>query len=383
MRVASKVLGALLLALCSVAIAQDNLRVIAPQQRLTPLPFGVLTSIEVHRDFVFVGSAYDRVAATRQGIVHVFAKAPRSDCAVEECWRMTQTLFSPGIFVGDRFGEAIEYDGRTLMIGSPGYVNPNGRVFVYERQNDAFVLTQELRPSGSEPDELNFGARLALDGNRAATTSAAWTYPAAAYVFKRARGGEWTQEARLTPVNQDFGDQFGISLDLRARTLIVGADVHRYAAIFLRRGTSWEEVERLSAPSPGVDEFGRSVELSARSAFIGDFVSQGVFVYERMGDEWTFVETLVRPEDNGLANFGAQVQLSKQRTLFIGAAEGVFAYKKVHRAWIPLALFSDGGTIDNTSEEHVDTGARWLGIISSAGASMYDISAVVRPREAE
>lgn len=370
---------------CGALVAQDGLPTIAPHQRLSPLPSGILQAIEVHERFVFVGSGQDLFLPTRPGVVYVFRKSRSSDCGVQPCWRMTGQLSRPNGFGGDRFGEAIKYDGHSLLIGSPDEHGINSRVFVYRQENGRFVLRQTLRIAEVEP---NFGLSFSLHSGRAAFTTAGFLRGVAVYVFSRQGDGRWVREARLTAVDQDPADQFGFAVDLRGKRLIVGANEGNYAVVFRRgRHTGWREEQRLNRPELDLGFFGSAVDVRGTVAVVGNAYFQGS-VFERTGGVWSVVDRLLPPDTAGNPYFGSIVELRGPNHLFISGGEGIHVFRKTDGSWHPIAKLVDTGVLALAGEERMDSYGSWLGVIgflapgAIPSASIFDISGILRNEEA-
>ncbi len=125
------------------------------------------------------------------------------------------------------------------------------------------------------------GASVVVDGNTliaGARQQNAST--GAAYVFRRATNGTWSQEAKLTGSTAVAQDQFGNGVGLDGSLAVVGApdpfDLFGLASgpgkafIFRRTGTAWAQ-EAVLAASDGLstDLFGHSAALALDRAVIG------------------------------------------------------------------------------------------------------------------
>jgi hypothetical protein len=116
---------------------------------------------------------------------------------------------------------------------------PNaGAVYVFTRTGGIWSQQAYLKASNAGADK-NFGGSVAIVGDIVAVGSRLEDSDAigingnqenntapdsgAVYLFARS-GGIWTQQAYLKASNSNVGDQFGVSVALSGKTLVVGAD---------------------------------------------------------------------------------------------------------------------------------------------------------------
>ena len=137
-------------------------------------------------DTAVVGSWFEDSAGNEQdnslvdsGAAYVFVR----DAGV---WSQQAYLKASAIDANDRFGENLEVDGDTLIVGAP---------------------LEDSSATGINGDDTNNSA---LDAG-------------AIYVFDRSPQGLWSQSAYLKAANTDAGDFFGGNADLESDVLIVGA----------------------------------------------------------------------------------------------------------------------------------------------------------------
>ena len=128
----------------------------------------------------------------------------------------------------------------------------------------------------------HFGVSVSISGDYAIAGSC-WgngnvAHSGSAYIFKR-DGTSWIEQPKLTTSDAATGDRFGARVSIRGDYAIVGADrdddngdSSGSAYIFKRRGTSWIQVDKLTA-SDGIAEdiFGVSVSISGDYALAGAY----------------------------------------------------------------------------------------------------------------
>jgi FG-GAP repeat len=135
------------------------------------------------------------------------------------------------------------------------------------------------------------------------------------------------QEAVLIAPDATFDDQFGISLAMEGRTVLIGADARHLntgaAYVFGRSGGQWVGQAELRAPD-GVrgDTFGASVDVAGSTAVVGapgrQSLTGGVYVFVRSGGAWVLESTLTASDQATGDRFGWSVAAWGSRAL-VGA----------------------------------------------------------------
>ena len=154
----------------------------------------------------------------------------------------------------------------------------------------------------------------------------------AVYVFEEV-GALWSMTQKIVPSDAVEHARFGVSLDLEASDLVIGAPqdfgvcagdpfCEVGAAYMMRRGPGgWSEVAKLTPPDfMDEDHFGISVRMSAGTAVVGteSFSSIGewvgsAYVFTSSGTDWTQQQKLL-PADLQVADFfGAGLAIEGDR----------------------------------------------------------------------
>ena len=294
-------------------------------------------SVAIDGDTIVVGADADDVFAnTDQGSAYVFTRSGTT-------WAQQAHLFANDGSARDRdyFGNAVAVQGNTAIVGA--YLNDSfnvnqGSAYVFVRSGTAWSLQQHLfAADGTTADE--FGSSVALDGDTAVV--GAWSdsiganfQQGSAYVFVRV-GTTWSQQAKLTAVDGQAQDFFGVSVSISSDTVVAGSDWHDIggnnnqgaAYIFVRSGTTWSQQQQLIASDGAAnDEFGHSVAIIANMAVVGAWmddvvsaVDQGsAYVFTRSGTAWTEQQQLAGTDSTAGDQFGTSVALSGS-TLIAGA----------------------------------------------------------------
>jgi hypothetical protein len=179
-------------------------------------------AVDVDGDTIVVGAYGSNTGFTDAGAAYVFTRTGTT-------WTQQAKLVAPDPNPDDRFGYSVAVDGDTIVIGSP-FSDPGGTLeagaaYVFTRTGTAWSQQAKLTAADAGAADL-FGTSLALDGDTliagAPTDDDAGTDSGAAYSFTRT-AGIWSQQGKLVAADAQAGDYFGYSLSLAGDTLAVGA----------------------------------------------------------------------------------------------------------------------------------------------------------------
>lgn len=261
-------------------------------------------------------------------------------------------LTAPDPIEGERFGNAIDIDGTTLVVGASGTIDGQspfpGRAFVYEWIGGAWEYQATLTSNGLR-DGDRFGASVAVDGDvivigvsRALDERGRNT--GAAMVFEHpAEGWRSTNQptAVLFPSRGETGALFGAGVDVSGNWIFVAAPQADSNVIdsgvvyaFRRDGQAWTEEQILERPRPVKREhFGLKIQLQNDLAIIGapniDWHSVPGTVHVFIlgdGGQWNHVQELDGGPDRDKGDhFGRSIALArgdstKDYLLAIGSA---------------------------------------------------------------
>lgn len=220
------------------------------------------------------------------------------------------------------FGEAVAFDGTTLVVGVPSYDNL-GRAFVFNATSMGFAEQTVLVPP---PGTRDFGAAVAVDGDTivVGAPDVDATDPGEVFVYRRT-SGTWSQEAYLTSQGLPDGAVFGAAVDIDGDRVAVGAphaetgqlNDDGKAYVFLRSGTSWTQEDELgvNAVLMGQDWFGRSVALDGDTLVVGAAGPSlsgpfgTVYVFNRSGSSWNEAAVLSQSSPFGGCFLGWAVDI--------------------------------------------------------------------------
>ena len=236
-----------------------------------------------------------------------------------------------------------------------------------------------MASDGADGD--NLGYDVGVHGNSVVAGAVRHGFAGAAYIFE-SDGGEWRQEAKLTPAGINSNAFFGMSVALHGDIAAGGAIGDNpnglgsgSAVVFERqKDGSWLQVARL-APSDGDinDFFGGSVDVSDGTIVGGahNHDDRGInagaaFVFERCGDGcWTQTAELLASDGMAGDNFGSDVAIDGD-VIVVGAeryddergAAYVFERSPVTGKWVEVAkLLAADGAVDDMFGVTVDVHA--------------------------
>jgi len=184
---------------------------------------------------------------------------------------------------GFEIGHSVAVVGNIALVGAPKSNSTTGAAYVYTRTctTCTWTLAQRLTASDAANSD-RFGDAVAFDGTTmvvGATAAAAGAGAAYTFVYS---GGTWTQSQKLVAHDGALNDTFGYSIAIYGPNILVGAFNARLSTQTLGNGAVYRyyragsvgsaflEAEKMTASdSAGGDEFGWSVTLSADTALIG------------------------------------------------------------------------------------------------------------------
>jgi len=227
-----------------------------------------------------------------------------------------QPTITPGAHARGRVALA----GDILVVGSPGDTiggqADTGSIRIYRRSVGSWSFQQRIDRPAAASIVGNFGASVAIDGDRMVVGAPGRTAYGRGSVYEYARSGNnWSLAATIeSPV--EFGRSFGQSLALAGDRLVIGLPHARRAMVYRRVGSTWQAEASFTPASadPSV-EFGASVALSGDYAFVGAPSGpapdgKAVHVYFRSGGTWGLTQRLA---PIGASRFGRGLAVSGAR----------------------------------------------------------------------
>ena len=272
-----------------------------PRQRLLAFDReqgdGFGRAVAVGGDLIAVGAEHDdHGAISNAGSVYVFVRSGRT-------WALEEKLTAPDPLDEAHFGHSLALDGDTLAVGTWA----TDTVYVYERGDGSWPEPRIIRALPGQGG--NFGHSLALDGDLL-LVGAEWRWSSSlqitaggASVFVR-NGDEWGLEQELAAGDPANGDHFGSSVAIAGDLIVVGApydddavnESSGSAYVFTRIDGEWVESQKL-VPFEATpwQQFGWSVAVAGRNLLVGSpWYSSGsvwqagcAYLFDRSGGSWT------------------------------------------------------------------------------------------------
>jgi hypothetical protein len=287
-------------------------------------------------------------------------------------WRSQAVLYDPdGASYFNDYGVSAAISSTTAMVGADYWDSDAGRVYVYTRRGARWIkqaaLTDKKKVAAG-----GFGTSVTIYGNTALIgapgifVSGAEESTGIVYVYQRV-GTAWRLRSTLTDPYTGFGGNFGSAVALSGTTALIGADSVQAgrgeAFVYTRSGTRWRLAARLADPDGKYyDDFGSTVAVSGRTVVVG---ANGVgkfhgaaYIYGQSGARWRRQAVLTDPHGVPDANFGWAVAASGSgastrvlvTVLYLsGLATGprqcgsAFEYTRKASGWREFARIADPG----------------------------------------
>ncbi len=235
-----------------------------PAPGISDFYFG--TSVAISGETIVVGAKGD---SSETGDAHIYVRSGST-------WSRQQGIWGSDQSVGDGYGNTVDIDGDTVVVGASFKNSITGSAYVYTRSGTTWTQQTILTPAETLATNSYFGHDVAIDGNTILVSSigqeAGGYVRGAVYVFKD-QTGSWAQEAKLTASNAADFDSFGESVDISGNDAIIGSSTKNSyrgsAYIFNRSGTTWTE-KTILVPSDVAanDYFGFAVAIENDAALI-------------------------------------------------------------------------------------------------------------------
>jgi hypothetical protein len=271
----------------------------------------------------------------------------------------------------DRFGTAVDIDGDIAVVGVPqddvGDFFHAGSVYVYRRTLGVWSLEQKLVAPVAKINQ-RFGTAVALDGTTLAIGAVgegdgAINFSGAVFVFDRT-DGEWSLTQKLAASAPALNELLGMSVDLVGDVLVAGAPnatvsgVTNAGAIdvFLRTDGAWAHSQRVEAPMPISEaQMGKRVVLTSTwlAASLWNDTPSGsrVAVFEVQQGLWGNMQTLGASDGASSNGFGISLSAFGDR-LAVGASGtasnvgAAYIFDRTGVTWTETAKLVGSGTPD-------------------------------------
>ena len=318
-------------------------------------------AVSVSGNTVAVGASGAQIGQTDgQGAVYVFVK-PRSGW--KNMRQVAKLTASDGGYEAV-LGVSVAILGNTIVAGAPGAtVGGNalqGEAYVFVKPIGGWknmTQTAKLTASDGQGQDL-FGDSIAISGNTVAIGAEQMARGSGkAYVFVMPAGGwtDMTQTAELTPSKPVIDSIFGNAVAIDGDTVVVGEAYKNHAYIFLKPLTGWtnenETAELSATDAVTFDQFGYSVAVRYRTVVVGKpslTHSGGAYVFVEPSGGWrNMTQTAKLSASDGMPNdyFGSSVFTNGNLTLVgaLNAAVGkgaAYVFVKPLKGWKTTSKFN-------------------------------------------
>ena len=253
------------------------------------------------------------------------------------------------------YGVDTAIDGDTLVIGSnapEGIGQKTGAAYVFRRSGTTWALEAKLVPTPRAARQW-FGWTVDIEGDTivigAPGDPHAGQWSGAAFIYQRDANG-WTQQARLIAPDAQTLDEFGNAVSISGDTVAIGAylddgSLENSGAVYLfdRNGTSWNLMQKLTAPSEVLDGwYGFDVRLQDDTLAVGAMFDDelgldagAAFIYGRNGGTWSLEQKLTASDGGAGDTFGFSIALDGT-TLAVGANAHVDGFGPAERGAVYL-----------------------------------------------
>ncbi|MCD4650410.1 MAG: T9SS type A sorting domain-containing protein, partial [Candidatus Cloacimonetes bacterium] len=284
---------------------------------------------------------------------------------------------------GDGYGSAVDISNDVLVAGAPGVDDMGadaGALYVARYSNENWTQEAKLTAADGVAGD-GYGSAVGISNDTAVVGAPGLddmgADAGAAYVV-RYYNENWTQEAKLTANDGMAGDDFGRSVAIDGDYAVVGApganSATGVAYLYYRNVTTGWELQTQLAALNGMagDDFGRTVAISGRRVIVGapgaddnGIDSGAAYVFERTGSSWVEQVRVTAADGAAGDGFATSVGISGDRFLVGAPGDGdngidsgsayFFAYTGPSPYAIPGDVYlSEAG--DNKASESENTG---------------------------
>ncbi|MEN8178026.1 MAG: choice-of-anchor D domain-containing protein [Pseudomonadota bacterium] len=241
--------------------------------------------VALNLDTIVIGAAGDDDLGTNSGAAYVYTRDSAG------LWGLQQKLTASFGADNDSFGNSLDLDGDTTVIGNSAYyfdtdgsVVQSGSAYAFTRDTSGVWTEQELDPNVNV-DAAWYGKAVTVSGDAIAVGAYGDSQidlgAGATYLFSRDTAGVWSLQQKLIASDAAANDKFGFSIDMDGDNLAIGAytdDDNGTDAgsvyVFSRDTTGvWnEQLKLLSSDGVDYDYLGFSVGVSASTVVAGAYL---------------------------------------------------------------------------------------------------------------
>ena len=234
------------------------------------------STVGIDGDTIVIGAMLDDDGGSNAGKVYVYRRVGGS-------WVLETTLVSDDIAEFDRFAKDVAISGDRALISCDSdddQGSGSGSAYVFTRVGNVWSQSAKLIASDGDVDD-QFGERLDIDGDTivigARYDDSMGTWSGSAYVFEF-DGSDWNEQIKLNAFDATSSQFYGQDVAVDAGRILVGAWGEDHGGQF-NAGTAyaysrvagvWGLDRKIDASDQeGWDFFGYSLDLSGDHAIIG------------------------------------------------------------------------------------------------------------------
>ena len=205
-------------------------------------------------------------------LVWLLAMSP----AVGQCWLWEDERLESGEGLSDDdFGHAVAASGSVMVATDRTWNQWQGMAVVFRRNGFDWVREQRLE-AGDRRDFDQFGESVAVHGKRVVVGAVYGNGNAAdtgtAYVFEH-DGSRWNQTQELNGSDANKSIRFGQAVAVHGDVILVGAPGHNFGKggvyVFRHNGIRWAESQIMAATFGKPDGFGSTLAMDGYQALVG------------------------------------------------------------------------------------------------------------------
>ncbi len=204
-------------------------------------------------------------------------------CCTSFCFGQTATkIIAPDGVPHDQFGGSVSVSGSFLIVGANLHdvsAENDGAAYIYRYENAGWEQAQKLSAIDGEAED-GFGVSVDIDGDYAVVGALGddeqGSNAGAVYVFRR-DGNSWAFWQKLTANDGEANDGFGFSVSISDDHILVGArgvddkgNSSGAAYFYQQQGSSWAQTQKLMPDNiESGDFFGSAVDVNDQFAIVG------------------------------------------------------------------------------------------------------------------
>jgi hypothetical protein len=228
----------------------------------------------------------------------------------------------------DFFGDSVDVDGDTAVVGASSKESSRGAAYVFTRTEQSWTQVAKLTASDRAAG-AGFGTSVAIDGDTIVVGANGASPGGAVYTFARTGAAARTETAKLTASDAASGKRLGQSVDIDGDTIVAGSPFDNGARgsvyTFTRTGDAFTQTAKLVASDAATsDQLGFSVRIQGDTIAVGAPGDDG-----NRGSAYTFASTgaaartqtakLIAADGAGFDFFGRTAIAIDGTTIIVGA----------------------------------------------------------------